>query len=111
MTPDPENYYDEEQVHDKVKGIMEESQGLVFGEFSMCNIDRFNSFYRAAKETGRTLVVDTKYAFILDRLREFIDLPDPRRRRRAQGLFQAGQVARVRGEGLSPSSSGNIWAI
>jgi ribonuclease J len=77
MTPDPENYYDEEQVHDKVKGIMEESKGLVFGEFSMCNIDRFNSFYRAAKETGRTMVVDTKYAFILNRLREFIELPDP----------------------------------
>jgi len=77
MTPDPESYYDEEQVHDKVKGIMEESKGLVFGEFSMCNIDRFNSFYRAAKETGRTMVVDTKYAFILNRLREFIELPDP----------------------------------
>jgi ribonuclease J len=77
MTPDPENYYDEEQVHDKVKGIMERSQGLVFCEFSMCNIDRFKSFYQAAKETGRTLIVDTKYAFILDRLRELISLPDP----------------------------------
>lgn len=78
MTPDPENYYSEEQVYDKVKGIMEEAKGLVFGEFSMCNIDRFRSFYRAAKETGRTMVVDTKYAFILDRLREFMDIPDPR---------------------------------
>lgn len=77
MTPDPENHYDEEQVHDKVKGIMEASKGLVFGEFSMCNIDRFKSFYRAAKATGRTMVVDTKYAFILNKLREFIDLPDP----------------------------------
>lgn len=78
MTPDPEIYYDEEQVHDKVRGIMEESKGLVFGEFSMCNIDRFQSFYRAAKATGRTMVVDTKYALILDKLREFMDLPDPR---------------------------------
>lgn len=79
MTPDPENYYDEEQVHDKVRRIMEESNGLVFGEFSMCNIDRFHSFYRAAKATGRTMVVDTKYALILDRLREFMDIPDPRK--------------------------------
>jgi ribonuclease J len=78
MTPDPENYYDEEQVFAKIKGIMERSRGLVLGEFSMCNIDRFDSFYRAARETGKKLIVDTKYAFILDRLRQFLALPDPR---------------------------------
>jgi ribonuclease J len=78
MTPDPENYYDEAQVYEKIKGIMERSRGLVLGEFSMCNVDRFNSFYRAARETGRKLIIDTKYAFILDRLREFLPLPDPR---------------------------------
>ena len=79
MTPDPEHYYDEEQVYEKIKGIMESSHGLVLGEFSMCNIDRFNSFYKAARDTGKKLIVDTKYAFILDRLREFLSLPDPHR--------------------------------
>jgi ribonuclease J len=78
MTPDPEKHYTEEQVYEKVKGIMEDSKGLVFGEFSMCNIDRFNSFYKAAQEAGRTLIVDTKYAYILDSLKEKIKLPDPR---------------------------------
>jgi len=78
MTPDPERQYSEEQVYEQVKGVIEDSKGLVFGEFSMCNIDRFNSFYKAAKEAGRTLIVDTKYAFILDNIKEKVNLPDPK---------------------------------
>jgi ribonuclease J len=81
ITSDPEAHFNtEEEVHDEVKRIMAESRGLVLAEFSMCNIDRFNSFYQAARETGRTLVVDTKYAYILDQLKELIAcVPDPRR--------------------------------
>ena len=79
MTPDPENYYSEDQVHEKVKGIITKSKGLVLCEFSMCNIDRFNSFFKAATDAGRTLVIDTKYAFLLDRLRSVLPLPDPRK--------------------------------
>ncbi|MBN1939926.1 MAG: MBL fold metallo-hydrolase [Candidatus Aminicenantes bacterium] len=79
MTPDPENHDTEEEVHDKILEIMKKARGLVLAEFSMCNIDRFNSFYRAAQETGRTMVVDTKYAYLLDRLNEIIpSVPDPR---------------------------------
>ena len=78
MTPDPEKHYSEEQVYENVKGIINNSQGLVLCEFSMCNIDRFNSFLRAAQETGRTFVIDTKYAFLLDHFREVLELPDPR---------------------------------
>jgi ribonuclease J len=78
MTPDPEQQYTEAQVFEKVKGIVEESKGLVFGEFSMCNIDRFKSFYNAAVETGRKLVVDTKYAFLLDSLKEKVSVGDPK---------------------------------
>jgi ribonuclease J len=78
MTPDPEKQYSEEQVYEKVKGIIEEARDLVFGNFALINIDRFNSFYRAAEECGRTLVIDTKMAYILDSLREKIpNLPDP----------------------------------
>jgi ribonuclease J len=44
----------------------------------MCNIDRFNSFYRATRETGKKLIIDTKYAFLLDQLRKCLTLPDPR---------------------------------
>jgi ribonuclease J len=76
---DPDQDLTEEQVHDKVQNIMKKARGLVLAEFSMCNIDRFKSFYQAARETGRTMVVDTKYAFLLDRLNEIIPgLPNPR---------------------------------
>ncbi|MDD5111292.1 MAG: MBL fold metallo-hydrolase [Candidatus Altiarchaeota archaeon] len=78
MTPDPEKQYTEEQVYEKVLGIIEDSNGMVFGEFSMCNIDRFKSFYRAAIESGRKLVIDTKYAYILDSLKDKLGLPDVR---------------------------------
>ncbi|MBN2250730.1 MAG: MBL fold metallo-hydrolase [Candidatus Altiarchaeota archaeon] len=79
MTPDPEKQYTEEQVYGRVKGIVEDSKGLVFANFAMINIDRFMSFYRAAEECGRNFAVDTRMAYILDRLRDKIDgLPDPR---------------------------------
>ena len=81
MTPDPENHYTEDQVYKKVKGIIARSKGLVLCEFSMCNIDRFNSLYQATLDAHRTFVIDTKYAFLLDRLRSSstLKLPDPRR--------------------------------
>jgi ribonuclease J len=77
MTAEAEKQYSEEQVYGKVKEIIEASNGLVFANFAMSNIDRFKSFYKAAAENGRTFVVDTKMAYILDALREKIDLPDP----------------------------------
>jgi ribonuclease J len=77
MTPDPENHYTEDQVYEKVKGIIAKSKGLVLCEFSMCNIDRFHSIFKATKDAGRTFVIDTKYAFLLDRLRAILNLPDP----------------------------------
>ncbi len=79
MTPDPENHYTEDEVYKKVKDIIARSKGLVLCEFSMCNIDRFNSLFKAATEAGRTFVVDTKYAFLLDQLRSTLKLPDPQK--------------------------------
>ena len=77
MASDPGKHYDEAQVCERVKAIMKRSKGLVLCEFSMCNIDRFRSFYDAARDAGRILVIDTKYAFLLDSLRGDLDLPDP----------------------------------
>jgi ribonuclease J len=77
MTSDPEKQYTEEQVHEKVAEVIESAKGIVFANFAMSNIDRFKSFYKAATENGRKFVVDTKMAYILDALREKIDLPDP----------------------------------
>jgi ribonuclease J len=78
MTPDPEKQFSEEEVYERVLGIIQDSNGLVYANFAMINVDRFNSFYKACVEDGRTFVVDTKMAYILDQLREKIpDLPDP----------------------------------
>ncbi len=77
MTPDPQKQYTEEQVYEKVKGIIEDAKGLVFTEFSMCNVDRFHSIFKATIESGRKMIVDTRFAYILENLRDKIDLPDP----------------------------------
>ena len=44
----------------------------------MCNVDRFKSFFNATKDAGRTLVVDTRYAYLIDNLKGMVDLPDPK---------------------------------
>ncbi|PIT84889.1 MBL fold metallo-hydrolase, partial [Candidatus Micrarchaeota archaeon CG10_big_fil_rev_8_21_14_0_10_45_29] len=80
MSAESRENFSEEGVERKIDGIISGSKGIVFAYFSMSNVDRFFSFYRAAKKSGRTLVIDTKFAFILDSLREKItELPDPKR--------------------------------
>jgi ribonuclease J len=72
-----EHNYTEAEVGEKVNGIVKGSKGLVFGYFSMSNVDRFLSFYNAAVENGRKFVLDTKFAYVLDNLKEKIPtLPD-----------------------------------
>jgi ribonuclease J len=67
----------EEAVEEKTEKIVRESKGIVFAYFSMSNVDRFFSVYHAAIKNGRKLLVDTKFAYILDSLREKIpELPD-----------------------------------
>ncbi|HSB47157.1 MAG TPA: MBL fold metallo-hydrolase [Candidatus Bilamarchaeum sp.] len=67
----------EADVEEKVGKIIRESKGIVFAYFSMSNIDRFMSFYRAALKNGKKLVVDSKFAYILDSLKDKIPvLPD-----------------------------------
>jgi len=46
------------------------NEGLYLASFSSQNIDRFVSFFKACRATGRTLVVDPYTALILDTLRE-----------------------------------------
>ena len=78
MESEAEHNFTEKEVEEKVSGIISKSKGLVFGYFSMSNVDRFMSFYAAAKENKRKLVIDTKFAYVLQNLREKIPLlPDP----------------------------------
>lgn len=77
MGHDEEHNYTEKEVEDKVEKIVKESKGLVFAYFSMSNVDRFMSIYKAAVKNKRKLVIDTKFAYIVDNLREKITaLPD-----------------------------------
>jgi len=77
MGSENEHNYTEEEVETKVDGIIKASKGIVFGYYSMSNIDRLLSFYRATLKNKRKLVVDTKFAFILDSLKDKIPgLPD-----------------------------------
>ncbi|MFA5106205.1 MAG: MBL fold metallo-hydrolase [Candidatus Micrarchaeia archaeon] len=77
MAYDNEHNYTEKEVEDKVDGIVKGSKGLVFTYFSMSNVDRFMSVYHAAVKNKRKLVIDTKFAYILDNLKEKIAaLPD-----------------------------------
>ena len=63
----------EKEVEQKIKA----SRGLVFAYFAMSNVDRFMSFYRATVKNGRKLVIDTRHAYVIDKLMEKIPtLPD-----------------------------------
>jgi ribonuclease J len=77
MGTEPEPSLTEADVEEKVGKIIRDSKGIVFAYFSMSNIDRFMSFYRAAMKNGKKLVVDSKFAYVLDNLKEKIPvLPD-----------------------------------
>ncbi|OIO24573.1 hypothetical protein COT30_03045 [Candidatus Micrarchaeota archaeon CG08_land_8_20_14_0_20_49_17] len=69
--------FTEAEVEKEVEQKIKASNGLVFGYFAMSNVDRFMSFYRATVKNGRKLVIDTRHAYIIDKLREKIPaLPD-----------------------------------
>lgn len=67
----------EAEVGEKADRIIRETKGIVFAYFSMSNVDRFMSFYRAAVKNKRKMVIDTKFAYVLDNLKELVPaLPD-----------------------------------
>ena len=56
-------------------GLFTQTPGRVFVSWSGQNIDRTVTLYRAAKRTGRTLVIDLYTADVLDRIAEGTKLP------------------------------------
>ena len=72
-----EHNYTEKEVEEKVSEITSKSKGMVFGYFSMSNVDRFMSFYKAAKANGRKLAIGTRLAYLVREMREKVPvLPD-----------------------------------
>ena len=56
----------EYDVENEVTKIIENTKELVMCTYPVRDLDRFTSFYLAAKKTGRNLVIDLKQALILD---------------------------------------------
>lgn len=67
----------ESQLENEIRASLAKTEGLALAWFSGQNIDRFVTFYKAAKRVGRTLVVDLYVAHILDAL-DRRSLPNPR---------------------------------
>jgi len=68
----------EAEVREKIREIVNRASGLVLANFSCADIDRLRSFYSAAEESGRYLVITLKQAYLLERLSTDIHLEVPR---------------------------------
>lgn len=65
----------EDALEDDFTTLFERTAGRVFVAWSGQNVDRTVTLYRAAKRTGRTLVVDLYVADVMDRIAEGTQLP------------------------------------
>ncbi|WP_094228146.1 MBL fold metallo-hydrolase [Methanolobus psychrotolerans] len=58
----------EADVRDKITGLLSQSEGIVFVEHPIRDIDRTNSIFNAAKANGRQFVVPLKLAYLVEKL-------------------------------------------
>ncbi len=58
------------EVEKDIKDIVNTTKGLVAVSYPIRDLDRLLSFYNAAKETGRNLVIDLKQAYLLKLFQE-----------------------------------------
>lgn len=65
----------EDALEREFVGLFQRTKGRVFVSWSAQNIDRTVTLYRAAKRTGRTLVIDLYTADVLDRISARTRLP------------------------------------
>ena len=64
-----ESNYSEDQLAAEFKRVMEKEAGIVLCQPTSQNIDRIISFYKAAKDCGRTFVMDIYTANVLSEMR------------------------------------------
>ena len=57
----------EQGVYETARGIVDKTKNLVIADFNFKDVDRFRTFYRIAKETGRKLAINFKHACFLER--------------------------------------------
>jgi len=68
----------ESEVKDRISKYIGESKGLVVANFPPRDMDRFNTFYKAAVENDRKLVINFKQAYLLKMLEEDDKLDVPK---------------------------------
>ncbi len=57
----------EQGVYETARGIVDKTKNLVIADFNFKDVDRFRTFYRIAKESGRKLAINFKHACFLER--------------------------------------------
>lgn len=67
---DKERGLSESEVFEKVKQLASKTTRLVIANYPPKDIDRFNTFFKAAQATGRKLAVPFKHAYMLKLLKE-----------------------------------------
>ena len=58
----------EREVEKKLTQIISQCSGLVLADFARADVDRFRSFYNAARKNGRVLAISLKQAYLLKAL-------------------------------------------
>jgi len=89
----------EEEVYIGVLGVLEKAEGkAVFYTQNRRDTDRFKTFYKAAKTSGRRLVITTWTAHLLSKLveDEHLDLPDPMKDENIAIYFRRKKSGRYR---------------
>ncbi len=64
-----ESQTSEGEVYDNALALVRAARGLVIADFGPRHIERLLSFYRIARETGRTLIILAKDQYLLDAMR------------------------------------------
>ena len=67
----------EKEIKTKLSTLFSESKGIIITQFNKGDIDRLNSFIDATKHTSRKLVINTKQAYLLDKLKNADNLNVP----------------------------------
>ena len=91
----------EKNLETQLLGDFRAAPGVVLGMYSPLNVDRFVTYFRAARKAKRTLVIDPYQAFVLYLIRSQINLPQlgmtPDLRLLVPPRFSASSAARKLG--------------
>lgn len=79
LAEDPRTNYSEEEVKQRCHAIISATEKIVFVTHYGRDMDRFRTIYEVTQATGRQLVISTRLAHLLLKLRrdEQLDLPNP----------------------------------